>query len=154
MTRATSDACTISSPREVFERARRSIVACDANGFADMFAPDGVMEFPFGGAVVGLPACLEGREQIRRHLGAALARSRESGRRLIGYDAVVVHQTTDPEVIIAEFDLHGEVSATGQRYQLPYIQVFRIRDGAIVSMRDYFSVAGLAEVTRLGTPAS
>ena len=126
----------------------------DANGFADLFAADGVMEFPFGARAVGLPECLEGREQIRSHLAARMGGARRSGRRMIGYDAVVVHETADPEVIIVEFDLVGELSATGQTYQLPYVQVFRIRDGAILVMRDYFSGERLAEVMRLAAPAA
>lgn len=151
MTRAAAtEAMRAASPREVFELARRSVVAYDANGFADLFASDGIMEFPFGAGTVGLPASLEGREQIRRYLAAALARSRESGRRLIGYDAVMVHETTDPEVIIVEFDLQGEVTRTGETYQVPYVQIFRIRDGKILSLRDYFSSERLAAVMRLG----
>jgi uncharacterized protein len=138
------------SPCEVFEQARRSVVAHDANGFADLFASDGVMEFPFGGDAAGLPDSLEGREQIRRHLAAALARSRESGRRLLGYDAVVIHQTTDPEVIVVEFDLEGEVTRTGETYHVPYVQVFRIRDGRILCMRDYFSGERVAAVMKKG----
>jgi hypothetical protein len=114
-----TQACHPASSREVFERARRCVVASDANGFADLFATEGFMEFPFGGAVVELPACLEGRETIRRHIATALARSRESGRRLLGYDAIELHETTDPEVIIVEFDLEGEVTRTGQTYQVP-----------------------------------
>jgi uncharacterized protein len=139
------------TPREVFECARRSMVECDADGFADLFAPDAYLEFPFGSDAVGLPPCLEGREEIRRHLHAALGRSVEAGRRILGYDAVVLHETNDPEVIIVEFDLQGEVALTGQGYQVPYVQVFRIRDGQILSMRDYFSAERLVEVMNLGT---
>jgi ketosteroid isomerase-like protein len=50
----------------------------------------------------------------------------------------VVHETLDPEVVVVELELEGEVAATGDAYRLPYIQVFRVRDGAIVSFRDYF----------------
>jgi ketosteroid isomerase-like protein len=139
------------TPREVFECARRSMVERDADGFADLFAPDAFLEFPFSCAAVGLPACLEGREQIRRHLHAVMAGSMEAGRRILGYDAVVLHETTDPEVIIVEFDLQGDVPRTGQSYQLPYVQVFRIRDGQILSMRDYVSAERLVEVLDLGT---
>ena len=153
MIRATTAARTAPSPREVFERVRRSVVARDADGFADLFAPDGIMEFPFGGAAAGLPLFLEGRKQIRDHLAAVWGKARQSGRRVLGYDAVVLHETTDAEVIIAEFDLQGEVRATGETYQLPYVHVYRIRDGAIVSMRDYFSSERLTEVLRLGAPA-
>lgn len=154
MTRATVRLSRFAAPREVFEAARQSIVDGDADRFADLFAPDGVMEFPFGGGAVGLPSSLEGRESIRRHLSAALGKSRRSGRRIVGYDAVVVHETTDPEVIIVEFDLQGELVRSGETYQLPYVQVFRIRDGAIVSMRDYFSIERLAAVFFRSAPRS
>ena len=63
--------------------------------------------------------------------------ARRGGRRIKGYSSVVVHETTDPEVIIAEFDLDGEIVATGETYQLSYIQVLRVRNGQIVWMRDY-----------------
>ena len=141
------------SPREVFERARRSVIACDANGFANLFAPDGIMEFPFGGAAVGLPECLEGREQIRQHLLTALGRAKQSGRRPVAYDALMLHETSDPELLIAEFDLQGEVASTGETYLVPYVQVFRIRDGQIVSMRDYFPGDRLAALVKLAAAA-
>ena len=69
---------------------------------------------------------------------------RRSGTRLTGLDSVV-HETLDPEVIVVEVELHGEVAATGERYRLPYVQVARVRDGAIVSFRDYFG-AGTVRV--------
>ncbi len=125
-------------PREVFERVKRSVLDQDADGFADLFASDGVMEFPLAGAAVGLPDCLEGREQIRLHVSAAMRQARQAGRRPTAYDDLMLHETADPEVIIVEFDLHGELRGAGA-YQLPCVQVFRIRDGAIVWFRDYFA---------------
>ena len=123
------------SAREVWEQSHRHVQAYDLDGFADMFAPDGVLELPF--APAGVPRRLSGREEIRRFLAPAGRAARQAGRRIVGYSSVVVHETTDPEVIVAEFDLDGEVSATGETYQLSYIQVLRVRAGQIVSMRDY-----------------
>ena len=102
------------SPRDVFEAVKHCVLALDANGFANLFAPDAVMDFPFGARAVGLPTYLEGREQIRCHMAAGMARARAAGLRMIGYDAVLMHETADPEVIIVEFDLVGEIAATGQ----------------------------------------
>jgi ketosteroid isomerase-like protein len=56
----------------------------------------------------------------------------------------VVHDTADPEVIVGEFDYHGQVSTTGRTFQVPNIQVLRIRDGQIVSSRDYHDHLALA----------
>ncbi|MGW3343123.1 nuclear transport factor 2 family protein [Nonomuraea rubra] len=50
---------------------------------------------------------------------------------------VVLHETTDPEVVIAEYDLHGHVLSSGQPFASTYVMVMRIRDGLIVHSRDY-----------------
>ena len=126
------------SPREVFERLHERVRDdYDMDGQADLYAPGGVLELPF--APPGAPRQIRGREEIRAFLRAAGHRVRQAGRRIVRYDPVVVHETADPEVIVAEFELHGEVSATGAAYHMPFIQVLRVRDGQIVSMRDYFA---------------
>jgi ketosteroid isomerase-like protein len=38
------------------------------------------------------------------------------------------------------------VKPTGQTFELPSIKVFRIRDGQIHLMRDYFNPVGLPDV--------
>ncbi|MGW6281219.1 nuclear transport factor 2 family protein [Kribbella sp. NPDC055071] len=48
-----------------------------------------------------------------------------------------VHQTMDPEVIVAEFDYVGTILATGAPYRTPCVFVLRVRDGLIVESRDY-----------------
>ena len=50
------------SPREVAEQVRR-MVAGEGVEFADLFAEDGVLTYPFG--LPGQPAELHGREAIR-----------------------------------------------------------------------------------------
>jgi ketosteroid isomerase-like protein len=123
------------TPREVWEQAHQHVRAYDLGAFADMFAPDGVLELPF--APPGIPRQLNGRESIREFLAPAGEAARSAGRRIKGYSSVVVHEATDPEVVIVEFDLDGEIVATGETYQLSYIQVLRVRNGRIVWMRDY-----------------
>ena len=51
---------------------------------------------------------------------------------------VVTHQTSDPEVIIAEFAYHGHVGRADKSFKLPAIFVLRVRAGEIVESRDYF----------------
>ena len=133
-------------PREVFWRLHDRVRDdYDMDGQADLYAPDGTLELPF--APPGVPRRLQGREAIRGFLRAAGGRARAAGRRIVRYDRVVVHDTTDPEVIVAEFDLHG-VGPTGEAYRLPFIQVLRVRGGEIVFMRDYFAAAPLEAVLR------
>jgi ketosteroid isomerase-like protein len=87
-----------------------------------------------------VPARLQGREAIRGHL------SRATG--FIKFDEyrnVVIHQTTDPEVIIVEYDAHGTVVPTGAPFEQTIIAVFRVRDGQILSYRDYINPLRLME---------
>jgi ketosteroid isomerase-like protein len=55
---------------------------------------------------------------------------------------ITIHETTDPEVIIAEFEYVG----TDEPFALPGIFVLRVRDGEIVSSRDYFDHLTAARV--------
>ena len=50
---------------------------------------------------------------------------------------VVIHETSDPEVIVAEFEYHGDAAGTGELVVIPAVFVMRVRDGEIVSSRDY-----------------
>ncbi|WP_457329033.1 nuclear transport factor 2 family protein [Rhizobacter sp. P5_C2] len=50
---------------------------------------------------------------------------------------IVIHETKDPEVIIAEFEYQGTVEGADEPFSIPGIFVIRVRDGQIVSSRDY-----------------
>jgi ketosteroid isomerase-like protein len=54
--------------------------------------------------------------------------------------------TQDPEVIVAEIDATGFVVATGRPYELRYIAVLTIREGLIVSYRDYWNPLAAQEL--------
>ncbi|NUR72315.1 MAG: SnoaL-like domain-containing protein [Hamadaea sp.] len=50
---------------------------------------------------------------------------------------ILVHETADPEVIVAEFAYRGVNVASGQPFAIPCVFVMRVRDGLIVESRDY-----------------
>jgi ketosteroid isomerase-like protein len=77
---------------------------------------------------------LRTREELRRHFSPTNARL-PLDRRAAN---ITIHETTDPEVIVAEFEYQGTVGGTGEPFALPGIFVLRVRDGEIVSSRDYF----------------
>ena len=85
-------------PIEVFNRVMGPLFACDAGAYADMFAKDAVVEWPF--APAGWPGRLDGRDAIRAHVGAMLARFQGSGRRFVGVRDPVVHAIGTHEVIV------------------------------------------------------
>jgi uncharacterized protein len=119
------------TPADVLARRRHLTLNGDADGFADLFAPDAVMEWPF--ALPGTPARLEGREAIREHSRRIIA----SPLRVEEYEVAELYQTQDPEVVIAEMRAKATVTTTGQSITATAIQVLRIRDGHIVLFRDF-----------------
>jgi uncharacterized protein len=123
-------------PRAVFERLLQGISNGAWSELADLYAEDAVVELPFA---PGGTTRLEGREAIRAHFATAAGGSLK-----LRAGKVVVHDTADPEVIVGEFDYHGQVTTTGRTFQVPNIQVLRIRDGQIVSSRDYHDHLALA----------
>jgi ketosteroid isomerase-like protein len=130
------------SPRAVFERLIGGISEGRWHDLADLYAEDAVVDQPFAGPA---PGHLEGRETIRAHFAGAAG----MGLTLAAHD-VVVHETADPEVIVAEFtyDVTGPAgSATAAN-----IQVLRVRDGRITATRDYHDHVALARATG-GVPA-
>jgi uncharacterized protein len=100
--------------------------------FIDMMSEDFVMEFPY--ARPGMPTRVEGRAAVLAHLmkvGADVSVDSASN--------LVTHETTDPEVVILEFDGHGRSVRTGEPYEQRYISVIRARGGKIVHFKDYWN---------------
>ena len=145
---------TTASPRQVFERVLRAIQDIQMDVYIDLFASDGTLELPF--APSGGPRRVEGREAIRAFIRAGAERLRAAPPQW-EFRSVVVHETTDPEVIVTEFEVHGV--ASGRPYQFANLQVMTVRHGEIVSLRDYRNhldrpeLAALADQTGRGTAA-
>ena len=118
------------TPVQVLQRRQQLLIDQDIEGFAELFAADGVIEIPFAGPE--LPPRLEGRTVI-----AEFSRRTGAGMHIDDFETVTVHETADPEVVIAETVTRATVTATGESFTTPSIQVFRIRDGQILLFRDY-----------------
>jgi uncharacterized protein len=128
------------SPREVVEQVRR-MVAGEGVRFADLFALDGVLRYPF--APPGMPRELAGRDAIDAYHGAAS--DRRDMLEIEGVD-VVVRETDDPEVVVAEIEHHGRSRATGGPYRFRALGVIRVRDGEIVAYDDYMDPIAMARL--------
>jgi uncharacterized protein (TIGR02246 family) len=137
------------TPADVLARRRHLILNGDADGFADLFAPDAVIEVPFAG-LPGWPARLEGREAIREHARQVMA----SPLRLEDFEVAELYQTQDPEVVIAEMRANGTVTTTGRSFTATSIQVLRIREGHIVLFRDFADPRVMEDVTGESRPGS
>jgi uncharacterized protein len=130
------------TPREVAELVRRMVAGDGGVVFADLFAPDGVMRFPF--AAPGMPAELTGREAVRAFYGAAGGQGRRA-LRVDGAD-LLVRETDDPEVVVTEISHHGRSLLTGEPYRFRALGVIRVRDGEIVSYDDYMDPIAMARL--------
>lgn len=129
------------TPRQVFERIQHATLNLDAT-FADLYAPDAVHEWPF--PMPGAPRRLEGREAISAFFSRAAGGSRLA---FHAFRNVRVHETTDPEVIIAEYDIEGEIK-DGDPFVFSYILVLRVRDGQIIELRDYLNPLAMTEAAQ------
>jgi uncharacterized protein (TIGR02246 family) len=138
-----------STPADVLARRRHLTLTGDADGLADLYAPDAVIESPFAGRS-GMPARLEGREAIRAYTRQVVA----SPLRLEDYEVAELYQTQDPEVVIAEMRAKATVTTTGRSFTATSVQILRIRDGHIVMFRDYANPRILEDLTGDSRPES
>jgi len=127
---------TTATPRQVFETRTSLAAAGEWGEIADLYAEDTVVETPFA---LPAPHRAEGREAVRAHF----ARS-ASGAIEMQTDNVRIHETTDPEIIVIECDYRGRIVATGRTFEVPSVQILQVRDGLIVSSRDFTNHAVMA----------
>ena len=127
------------TPREMAEQVRR-MVAGEGVTFADLFAEDAVLRYPF--APPGMPRELAGRAAIAAFHGSAGARG------VFEMDGVdlLVRETDDPEVVVIEIEHHGRSVMLDAPYRFRALGVVRVRDGLIVSYDDYMDPVAMARL--------
>lgn len=116
--------------RETTELLLRTITEGSRDDLADLYAADVEITNLF--APDGVPATARGNEELRTRMKQMAT--------LIDYDAVEdvrIHETLDPEVVVAEFTVHGHVVADGGPFRLAFVNVMRVVDGLIRESRDY-----------------
>jgi ketosteroid isomerase-like protein len=120
--------------KEIFERyIYAGAIRRNADLVAELFTEDGVYEAPLAPVDGLLPRRLAGREAIRAGIGAF--QTDEPGEVDPHRTGYVLHETTDPDVFIVELD------ATVGGVLVSLVYIFRIRDGLIAGLRDYFRAA-------------
>jgi uncharacterized protein len=134
------------TPADVLAQRRRLTLSGDADGLADLYAFDAVIEAPF--APPGVPSRLEGREAIRDYTRRVVA----SPLRVDEYEVTELYQTQDPEVVIVEMRAKGTLTTTGRSFAATSIQILRIREGEIALFRDFANPRILEDL--IGHPES
>ncbi|MFC4013302.1 nuclear transport factor 2 family protein [Nonomuraea purpurea] len=107
-----------------------------ADELADLYAKDGLHEFPFG----GLPP-FKGREEVRAGCQAMWGGTAFDAREV---RRVALHRTEDPEVVVVEQTT--VVAAAGQSVDVPGLLILRVRNGEIIHTRDYMDTSAIARV--------
>lgn len=116
------------SPRQVFDALLDHLAHGRWQDAIALYADDVTVSNPF--AADGSASASSGRAAVEQFFG--FLASRVSA---LQAEGVVVHETTDPETVIAEFRFVG--TSTDASFELPAVFVLRVRDGVIVESRDY-----------------
>jgi uncharacterized protein len=119
------------SARQTAERLLQATTSADPGDIADCYAPVIVIDMPFAA-----PLYPERTETTREELRARF-RAGAAVRRYQRLSDVVIHDTADPEVVIVEYQLHGELTGTAEPFAQRFVMVMTVRDGQIVHSRDY-----------------
>jgi ketosteroid isomerase-like protein len=119
------------SPSEVFLALVNGVAEGRWEELPHLYAEQTDVVHPFD--PLRAPA-LRTREELRKHF-TPIGEGPRPQRRAAN---ITIHQTTDPEVIVAEFEYQGTDPGTGEPIAVPGIFVLRVRNGEIVSSRDYF----------------
>lgn len=117
------------TPREVFLALVNGVADGRWTDLPDLYAEQTHVVHPFD--PLRAPA-LRTRDELREHFRP----TDDSPRPHRKPANITIHETTDPEVIVAEFEYRG--TRAGQPFVQPAIFVLRVRDGEIVESRDYF----------------
>jgi len=116
----------------------------DGDHYFDAIADDAVFEFRYD--IPDYPRMVSGREALME-----LYSGYGNNIVLHGADALVVHRSQDPRVVVIEYDVHGKILANGVAYDNRFISVVTIEDRKIVHWRDYMD--SLAAMTALNKAA-
>ena len=131
----------MTTPREMVDQVKKMVEGRDQIMFVDLFAEDGVLEYPF--AAPGFPTVYKGQKVIREWVGRM---SHMRGMFDIHEVSAVAYETTDPEVVVAEITHSGHSHATNRPYEITAVGIIRVRDGKIVHYKDYMNPVAMAEL--------
>ena len=124
--------------KQIFERyVYAGAVSRNPDAFAALFAEDGVYESPLVADEHPLRR-LVGRDAIRAGTAVYYQRPVYPGTMNLERSAYVLHDTADPDVFVAEIDVAFD-EADGRRTTMSLVQIFRLRNGLITMLRDYFA---------------
>jgi ketosteroid isomerase-like protein len=115
---------------EVLKRVFAHMAKGDAAAAVAHYTPDYVIEFPY--PVARGPFKVEGRDTVRDYLSRAFQVFR------FELEIDVVHPSSDPDLLIAEYHGRGRALSTGRPYDNRYVGFWWFRGDAICRTREYY----------------
>lgn len=100
----------------------------DGEHFWDAVAENAVFEFLY--EFPGFAGKIDGREKYMDWFGGY-------SMILHSADNLVIHKSTEPGIIILEYQVHGVVAATNKPYDNKFCSIITIKDRKIAHWRDY-----------------
>jgi ketosteroid isomerase-like protein len=110
------------------------VISRDPDAYCELFTDDGVYEAPFVPDDHPLRR-LAGRAQIRAGVAAYYQMPAPAGTVDFEQSAYVLHATDEPDTFIVEID----TVLTDPDSRMSLVQIFRVQDGLILQLRDYFT---------------
>jgi uncharacterized protein len=125
--------------KEIFERyVHAGAITRNPDAIAAMFTQDGVLDAPLVPDGHPLHRRLVGRDAIRTGTSVYHQQPTYEGNVNLERSVYVLHDTQDPDVFIAEIDVAFD-GADGRQTTKSLVLIFRLRDGQIAMLRDYFA---------------
>jgi uncharacterized protein len=126
---------------EKVEECHRLLVADAFGKFADLFADDAVMEFPF--APPGLQAKVEGKKAIAEFFSAGVSK-------LVTFEKFSGHQYTQaakPGVTFVELTGKGKSLVKGSAFKQTYCLRLTVAGGKITHFKEYMNPLVVQQIT-------
>jgi ketosteroid isomerase-like protein len=127
--------------KEIFEQyLHAGAITRNPDAIAKLFTEDGVYDAPL--VSDGHPLRhLVGRDAIRTGTSAYHQRPTHAATMNLERSAYVLHETSDPDMFLAEIDVAFD-EADGRQTTMSLLWLFRLREGQIAMLRDYFTEPG------------
>jgi ketosteroid isomerase-like protein len=128
-----------STPRDLFRQMQQQWFGQVAALTGDLLADDVIIETPFAAP---RPHRIEGKQQF---LDFANPRRAAFPVRFDACRATAIHDTTDPNTIVVEYELTGTSTKTSRQSTAAFIGVLTARDGKIALWREYQNTLAMRE---------
>ncbi len=119
---------------ELFKLQLQCVVEDDRKTQMEIYVEDLRYEFPFAS---NRPKLIEGRYAFKKAMEPIWERRRKNNIKL-ALDKYEFHATDEVELFLAVFVLQAFIGNEKEPLSSPCVQLFRIQDGHIVDVREYF----------------